>query len=194
VQLGPVRRREAHIGQHVGLDLVHERGELGALGPELIGDLTPLRPGGFGVFLSEGSGDEGRDNAAALTIFVGEGGGKTSWLQATISRALTTVGIPTDGLGILLLIALAAITAKNLLLAWSSNFVGYEVAEVAMGLRLKLIDALLRVRWSYFTHRPVGRFANAMSSEAARASEAYSASAGRCCPAASASASRWRGR
>jgi len=113
----------------------------------------------------------------ALTIFVGEGGGKPSWLQTTITWALTAVGIPTDSLGILLLIALAAITAKNLLLTWSSNFVGYEVAEVATGLRLKLIDTLLRVRWSYFARQPVGRFANAVSNEAARAAEAYSASA-----------------
>ena len=50
-------------------------------------------------------------------------------------------------------------------------------ANVATGLRLKLIDSLLGVRWSYFTRQPVGRFANAVSNEAARASEAYSASA-----------------
>jgi ATP-binding cassette subfamily C protein len=114
----------------------------------------------------------------ALTIFVGDGGGgKASWLQTTITWALKAAGIPTDSLGILLLIALGAITAKNLLMTWSSNFVGYEVAEVATGLRLKLIDTLLRVRWSYFARQPVGRFANAVSNEAARAAEAYSASA-----------------
>ncbi len=114
----------------------------------------------------------------ALTIFVGDGGGgKPSWLQTTITAVLTALGIPTDSLGILLLIALAAITLKNLLLTWSSNFVGYEVANVATGLRLKLIDSLLGVRWSYFARQPVGRFANAVSNEAARASEAYSASA-----------------
>jgi ATP-binding cassette subfamily C protein len=114
----------------------------------------------------------------ALTIFVGDGGGgKASWLQTTITWALTAAGIPTNSLGLLLLIALAAITAKNLLMTWSSNFVGYEVAEVATGLRLKLIDTLLRVRWSYFARQPVGRFANAVSNEAARAAEAYSASA-----------------
>jgi len=115
----------------------------------------------------------------ALTIFVGDGGagGSPSWLQTTITAVLTTFGIPTDSLGVLLLIALAAITVKNLLLTWSSNFVGYEVANVATGLRLKLIDSLLGVRWSYFTRQPVGRFANAVSNEAARAAEAYSASA-----------------
>jgi ATP-binding cassette subfamily C protein len=115
----------------------------------------------------------------ALTIFVGGRGtsGNPSWLQTTMTSVLTSLGIPTDSLGALLLIALTAITIKNLLLTWSSNFVGYEVANVATGLRLKLIDSLLGVRWSYFTRQPVGRFANAVSNEAARAGEAYSAAA-----------------
>ena len=113
----------------------------------------------------------------ALTIFVGDGTAKPSWLQATMTSVLTSLDLPTDSLGLLLLIAMAAITVKNLLLIWSSNFVGYEVANVATGLRLRLIDSLLSVRWSYFTRQPVGRFANAVSNEAARASEAYSAAA-----------------
>jgi ATP-binding cassette, subfamily C, bacterial len=113
-----------------------------------------------------------------LTIAVGQGGsGQPSWLQETITRALTTLGIPTESLGVLLLVVMAAIVAKNLLMTWSSNFVGYEVADVATGLRLKLIDTLLRVRWSYFARQPVGRFANAVSNEASRAAEAYSATA-----------------
>lgn len=112
----------------------------------------------------------------ALTIAVGNDGvGGRSWLQETVTVALSALGIPTENLGVLLLIVLAAIIAKNLLMTWSSNFVGYEVAKVATGLRLKLIDTLLGVRWSYFARQPVGRFANAVSSEAARAAEAYSA-------------------
>ncbi len=112
------------------------------------------------------------------TIAVGQGGsGEPSWLQETVTQALTTLGIPTGNLGILLLVVMAAITTKNLLMTWSTNFVGYEVAEVGTGLRLKLIDTLLRVRWSYFARQPVGRFANAVSNEASRAAEAYSAAA-----------------
>ncbi len=114
----------------------------------------------------------------ALTIAVGDGGGAApSWLQATITSALTSVGIPVASLGVLLIIVFAAIVAKNSMMTWAMKFVGYEVAEVATGLRLKLIDSLLGVRWSYFTRQPVGRFANAISSEAARAAEAYSAAA-----------------
>jgi ATP-binding cassette subfamily C protein len=112
----------------------------------------------------------------ALAIAVGNDSvGEPSWLQETITAVLTSFGISTGSLGALLLIVLAAITLKNLLMMGSSNFVGYEVAKVATGLRLKLIDTLLRVRWSYFAHQPVGRFANAVSSEAPRAADAYSA-------------------
>jgi ATP-binding cassette, subfamily C, bacterial len=114
----------------------------------------------------------------ALTLAVGDdGGGHVSWLQTTVTLALSTLGIPTDSLGILLLVVLGAILVKNLLMTMTMNFVGYEVARVATGLRLQLIDTLLGVRWSYFARQPVGRFANAVSSEAARASEAYSSTA-----------------
>ena len=115
----------------------------------------------------------------ALTVIVGDegGGGRQSTLQQTITVILTALGVPIHNLGILLLIVVAAIVVKNLVMTWSMNFVGYEVAAVATGMRLRLIDTLLRVRWSYFARQPVGRFANAVSNEAMRASEAYAATA-----------------
>jgi hypothetical protein len=42
MQLGAVRRREAHIGQHVGLGVVEEGRELAQLRPQLIGDAATL--------------------------------------------------------------------------------------------------------------------------------------------------------
>ena len=113
-----------------------------------------------------------------LTVAVGsDGQSQPSWLQTTITSVLTALGIPTDSLGVLLLVVLAAILVKNLLMTATMNFVGYEVAQVATGLRLRLINTLLGVRWGYFTRQAVGRFANAVSSEAARASEAYGSTA-----------------
>jgi len=35
--------REHHVGEHIGLGVVHEGRKLGQLGPELVGDLAPLR-------------------------------------------------------------------------------------------------------------------------------------------------------
>ena len=36
--LAPMLLREGHVGQHVGLGLIHEGGELRQLGAQLIGD------------------------------------------------------------------------------------------------------------------------------------------------------------
>jgi hypothetical protein len=63
VQLGAVLGREGHVGEHVGFGLVQIGRELG---PQLIGDASPLSSGGFGIVLGEGGGDEGGDDTAAL--------------------------------------------------------------------------------------------------------------------------------
>jgi hypothetical protein len=58
-----VLRGEAHVGQHVGLGVVHQDGELRELGAELVGDVAPLLAGSFGVVLGEGGGHAGRHDA-----------------------------------------------------------------------------------------------------------------------------------
>jgi hypothetical protein len=63
---------KAHVGEHVVLGLVHEGGELGQLGPELVGDPAPLRLGGLGAVLGEGGRHEGRDDAPAALAGMGE--------------------------------------------------------------------------------------------------------------------------
>ena len=63
---------EGHVGQHVGLGLVHEVGQLGRLGAELIGHLAPLGRGGLGVLLGKGGGDEGRHHAPAGLTGMGQ--------------------------------------------------------------------------------------------------------------------------
>ncbi|MGH6959262.1 MAG: ABC transporter transmembrane domain-containing protein, partial [Dongiaceae bacterium] len=89
-----------------------------------------------------------------------------------ITHVLTTIGLPMD-LGVLLMVVVAGAAAAAALRLLAMNYVGYQVAEVATGLRLRLIERLLDVRWSYFTRQPVGRFTNAISGDAARASDAY---------------------
>lgn len=72
MQLGPMQCWEAHIGQHVGFGVVHQRGKLRQLRPELIGDGAPLRAGHGGIVLCEGGGDEGGDDASAALAGMGE--------------------------------------------------------------------------------------------------------------------------
>ena len=72
VQLDAVLRREAHVGEHVGLSLVHQDGELWQLGPELVGDAAPLRLGLLGIVLGESGCDERRHDVGR---FAGMGQG-----------------------------------------------------------------------------------------------------------------------
>jgi hypothetical protein len=72
VQLGAVGRRETHVGQHVGLALVHQDSELGQGRSELVGDLAPLELGRLGVVLDEGGGDEGGDHPPTTSAGVGQ--------------------------------------------------------------------------------------------------------------------------
>jgi ATP-binding cassette subfamily C protein len=65
------------------------------------------------------------------------------------------------------------ITAKSIILMIAMKQAGYAVAHVTSDLRLNLIKALLAARWSYFVSQPSGHFANAISSEAMRASSAF---------------------
>jgi ATP-binding cassette subfamily C protein len=93
-------------------------------------------------------------------------------LEAAVRGALAHLGLePTVGL--LLSVIVITFTLKAGLVVFSRRQVGYTVAHVATDLRLGLLRALLATRWSYYTRQPVGAAANAMATEANRASNAY---------------------
>jgi ATP-binding cassette, subfamily C, bacterial len=93
-------------------------------------------------------------------------------ISRAVVNAIATIGL-TPNLGTLLLIVVAGMMIKAALTVAAMTYVAYTVAEVTTGLRLTLIDSLMKVRWAYFAKQPVGRFANAISGEATRAGEAY---------------------
>ena len=72
MKLEAMRRREAHVGEHVGFGLVHHVGELWHACAELVGDLAPLAAGCRGVVLGESGGDEGSDDATTLAASMGQ--------------------------------------------------------------------------------------------------------------------------
>jgi len=79
----------------------------------------------------------------------------------------------TPSLPVLLGFLVVSIALKAAFLWIAMIQAGYTVAHVTADLRLQLIRALLGARWSYFTSRPAGQFANAIGSEAHRAAGAY---------------------
>jgi hypothetical protein len=64
--------REAHIGEHVCFGFVQQSSQLRHLGPDLIGDMTPLLACSLGVVLGEGGGHEGGDHAPTLLAGMGK--------------------------------------------------------------------------------------------------------------------------
>jgi ATP-binding cassette subfamily C protein len=93
-------------------------------------------------------------------------------LEARIRLIFEWLGLPMT-LGVLSSVLFGVFCAKAVILLISKRQVGYMVAQVATDLRLELLRALLAARWPYFTRQPVGRAANAIATEADRASKAY---------------------
>src|SRR5690606_22618103 len=101
-----------------------------------------------------------------------EGEGETNGVGRWAVEALGRVGLR-PGTGALLAVAVTGIAARSVIVLFAKRRVGHTVAHVATDLRLGLLRALLRARWGYFLRQPVGRLANAMSSEVDRSSKAY---------------------
>ena len=108
-----------------------------------------------------------------LFAFIGtDQGGKTNSLSRGVVDTLHRLGIQPD-IGVLIGVVVFGLAAKSALEFSAYRYVGYTIARIATDLRTALVRALLTVRWEYFHAQPVGRFVNAMSSEADRASKTY---------------------
>jgi ATP-binding cassette, subfamily C, bacterial len=106
-----------------------------------------------------------------LSVATGSGISRTGY-EGRVSAALASLGIPADP-GVLISIVIAALWIKAVLMLLSKRQVGYAVARIATDLRLRLLRGLLAARWSYASRQPAGRAANAMATEADRASYAF---------------------
>lgn len=94
-------------------------------------------------------------------------------VQERVLGVMDALGIPAE-LESLLLLTLAIFVVRAGVLLLAKRQVGYAVTEVATGLRLRLLRALLRTNWSYYTRLPIGQATNSMTTEADRAGLTYS--------------------
>src|SRR4030095_7033076 len=76
-------------------------------------------------------------------------------------------------IGVLLLLVIAGICLRAVLILTASSQIGYTVAHVANELPLTLLRSLLRSRWQYYVHQPLGVIATTVAVEARRAADAY---------------------
>ena len=102
----------------------------------------------------------------------GGGGPPQSGPGRMVVGFLAAVGLPAN-LTVLLGLIVVAISLKSLLLWLGMRAVGYAAASVTADFRLRLLNALLVARWSYFQGQSKGELANALGSESQRASAAF---------------------
>ncbi|MCP5164662.1 MAG: ABC transporter ATP-binding protein [Pseudomonadales bacterium] len=92
--------------------------------------------------------------------------------EQAVLDALEFVGIaPT--LGNMLGILIVGVAVKSVFLLLAQRQVGYTAAQVGTDLRLEMLRAVLRSKWEYFLHQPVGKLTNALATEAQRSSTAF---------------------
>jgi ATP-binding cassette subfamily C protein len=111
----------------------------------------------------------GADAASMIPGAAPEG---RSEFEQHVLNALGYLGIaPT--LGSMLAIILGGVLFKTVFLLLAQRQVGYTAAQVSTDLRLRLLRSVLRSKWEYFLHQPVGKLTNAMASEAQRSATAF---------------------
>jgi ATP-binding cassette subfamily C protein len=92
--------------------------------------------------------------------------------EAKVLEVLQALGIaPT--LENLLWIIVIGVAIKSLLLLIAQRQVGYTAAQVGTDLRLQMLRAVLRSKWEYFLHQPVGKLTNSLATEAQRSSTSF---------------------
>ena len=82
------------------------------------------------------------------------------------------LGIPPT-IGVLLTIIVIVVTIKSVLLLIAKRQVGYTAAQVATDLRLEMLRVMMRSKWEYFIHQPIGRLTNRLATEAQRSSDSF---------------------
>jgi ATP-binding cassette subfamily C protein len=109
--------------------------------------------------------------AVAMRGGVGEAAAEDH-VSRTVIGAIERMGL-TPSLGLLLAVVVGGFAARSAIVLVAKRHVGYTVARFSTDLRLELLRSLLAARWEYFLRQPVGRLANAMSSEVDRSSRVY---------------------
>jgi ATP-binding cassette subfamily C protein len=92
--------------------------------------------------------------------------------ERVVTDTLNDLGIQ-PSIEVLLVIIVIGVTLKSLLLLIAQKQVGFTAAQVATDLRLEILRAVLRSRWEYFLHQPIGVLTNSLATEAQRSSHSF---------------------
>lgn len=108
----------------------------------------------------------------AVSPASGQPGGSSNAFSESVVGFMSDLGL-TPSIGVLLLIILIGLTIKSLLLLTAERQVGYTAARIGTDLRLALLRAIMRTRWEYFLHQPIGKLTNSLATESTRSATAF---------------------
>ena len=109
-----------------------------------------------------------------LSTVAGQEAGELTQLGQAVNDIFAFIGV-TPTLAGLLSVIVVGILLKSLLTLVALRLSGKAAIEYAAELRLMVIRALLRARWTYFVSQRSGRISNAINQEAGQAASSYSA-------------------
>ena len=108
----------------------------------------------------------------AVTSMSGGETDNSSGLNAVVREFILRVGLnPT--LGVMLSFVCIFMLVKGCLSFFALTYAGIAAARVATDLRQRLIAAIFRARWTFYSDQSRGRFANTVANDAGRAGDAY---------------------
>ncbi len=111
-----------------------------------------------------------------ITVIDGDQTLPPSPLAAHVQSGIGWIGLE-PSLGGMILVMCGFMIVRSVLAFFALSYAGIAAAQVATGLRRRLIVALFGARWRYYTDQSRGRFANAIANDAGRAGNAYQLSA-----------------
>jgi ATP-binding cassette, subfamily C, bacterial len=111
-----------------------------------------------------------------LMVATDSGSAEPSPLLDITRDVMASVGLPL-AVGPLIIFFVATLVAKSALNFLAMQYVSRAIADFSSGLRSRLIRTLFRANWAYLVQHPVGRIANSISGQAARAGGAYQVAA-----------------
>ncbi len=94
-------------------------------------------------------------------------GAETSHLSEIMGMILGALGLDLSLTSVLIFI-FSIFTLKAALRYLAALYTSHLSAKIVYDFRTQFLDALLHSRWSFYTHRPVGTFLNALFTEAQR--------------------------
>lgn len=93
-------------------------------------------------------------------------------LNAIVRNVLAFLGVE-PSFDRLIMLVVGLMLVKSVLMFGALSFAGITSSKVSINLRRRLIKAVFEAKWSFYSSQSTGRFANAISNDATRASDAY---------------------